>query len=306
MYSHPTQKAARNKPKEGSDPQEKIGAAPEALPAGLYLVSTPIGNLRDITFRALDILSSVDVVACEDTRVTGKLLNAYNIKKKMMSYNDHNANGRRDGILDAITEGASVALVSDAGAPLISDPGYKLVREAVKAGHKVTSIPGASAAVTALQLSGLPSDAFCFAGFLPAKQTARKRVLEKWKEVEATLIFYETGPRLEASLKDIKSVLGERPVALARELTKMFEEIRREKVSRLLSEVRQKGPPKGEIVLVIGREEPEEMPQVNLESQIKKALETMSVRDAAEAVAEASGKPKKTIYTLALKLSGKS
>ncbi len=305
MYSNPTQKAGRGKPKDGSDPQGKSPDMDQALPAGLYLVSTPIGNLRDITFRALDILSSVDAIACEDTRVTGKLLSAYNIKKKMMSYNDHNANGRRGGILEAIAEGQAVALVSDAGAPLISDPGYKLVREAVRAGHKVTSIPGANAAVTALQLSGLPSDSFCFGGFLPPKPTARKRVLEKWKDMDATLIFYETGPRLEASLKDIKSVLGDRPVALARELTKMFEEIRREKVSKLLSEVRQKGPPKGEIVLVIGKEEPEEMPQVNLDEQIKKALETMSVRDAAEFVAEATGKPKKTIYTLALKLSGK-
>ncbi len=305
MSENPTQKTMQNKAKDTSDPEEKQGLHALSLPAGLYLVSTPIGNLRDITFRALDTLSSVDLVACEDTRVTGKLLSAYNIKKKMLSYNDHATQGKRTKIIEAIENGQSVALVSDAGAPLISDPGYKLVRETMQAGHKVTSIPGANAAVTALQLSGLPSDKFFFGGFLPAKTGARKKFLEPFQDIEASLIFYETGPRLEDSLKDIKSVLGERPVALARELTKMYEEIKRESISSLLSTIRQKGAPKGEIVLVIGQPEPEEIPLQNLEEQIRSALETMSVRDAAESVAAATGKPKKAIYTLALKLSGK-
>lgn len=276
------------------------------MPAGLYLVATPIGNMRDITFRALDVLASVDFVACEDTRVTGKLLNAFGIKKKMISYNDHSVARQRDMIVNEIAGGASVALVSDAGMPLISDPGYKLVRALVAAGHKITSLPGANAAMMALQLSGLPSDMFAFGGFLPAKETARRKILESWLDFNGTLIFYETGPRLEACLRDIKKVLGERPVSIARELTKMFEEVKRGPVSTLLMDVARKGPPKGEIVLVIGHAEKEDVPAVNLEQQIKQALQTMSVRDAADFVAQASGKPKKAIYTLTLKLSGKS
>lgn len=288
-------------------PTQKNREGPESisLPAGLYLVATPIGNMRDITFRALDVLAAVDFVAAEDTRVTGKLLNAFGLKKKMLSYNDHSSVRQRDVLMGHIRDGKSVALVSDAGTPLVSDPGYKLVRGAVEQNIKVTSIPGASAAVTALQLSGLPSDAFSFAGFLPSKTSARKKMLKKWADVPGTLIFYETGPRLTGSLKDMKEVLGDRSACIARELTKMFEEIRRGSLSGLIAESLKKEPPKGEIVVVVGQGAAPETSSERLEDQITKALETMSVRDAAEAVSIASGKPKKAIYTLALKLSGK-
>lgn len=304
-----TQKQMQKKGAVAKPVTDKTAQAPKAsaMPAGLYLVATPIGNMRDITFRALDVLASVDLVACEDTRITGKLLNAFGLKKKMISYNDHSAARQRAPIVEAIANGQSVALVSDAGMPLISDPGYKLVRDLVSQGHKVTSLPGANAAMVAIQLSGLPSDMFAFGGFLPPKETARRKTLDAWKEFSGTLIFYETGPRLEACLRDIKKVMGERPVAIARELTKMFEEVKRGNVSTLLMEVARKGPPKGEIVLVIGQPDAgEAAAPVNLEEQILQALQSMSVRDAADFVAEASGKPKKTIYTLTLKLSGKS
>lgn len=288
---------------------QKDGPAPQtvSLKPGLYLVATPIGNMRDISFRALDILSSVDLVACEDTRVTGKLLSAYRVKKTMVSYNDHNAGRQRGPILDAIAAGKAVALVSDAGTPLISDPGYKLVRAVQDGGFYVTAIPGANAAMTAIQLSGLPSHAFTFLGFLPPKSGARKKMLEPWVESEASLIVYETAPRLLDSLKDIRAVLGDRPAAVAREMTKLFEEVKRDRLGNLVHHYDRNGPPKGEIVIVIGPPEPEEESAAgdNIETQLKKALKTMSVRDAAEVVSVATGKPKKTIYLLALKLSGK-
>ncbi len=287
---------------------DKTSPEPQAsaIPPGRYLVATPIGNMRDITFRALDTLASVDFVVCEDTRVTGKLLNAFGIKKKMVAYNDHATAKQRAPIVEAIAGGASVALVSDAGMPLISDPGYKLVRELVAAGHRVTSLPGANAAMMGLQLSGLPSDMFAFGGFLPPKETARRKTLSAWKDFSGTLIFYETGPRLEACLRDIKKTMGERQIAVARELTKMFEDVKRGPVSTLLMETAKKGPPKGEIVLIIGQPEEEvAAPITNLDGQIRLALQTMSVRDAADFIAEATGLPKKTIYTLTLKLSGK-
>lgn len=285
----------------------------QTLKSGLYLVATPIGNMRDISFRALDVLSSVDSIACEDTRVTGKLLNAYRIKKPMVQYNDHNAPRQRTKILQELAEGKRVALVSDAGTPLISDPGYKLVREARDQGFDVTSVPGANAVLTALQVSGLPSDAFSFIGFLPAKSGARKKTLEEWSTTPGSLVIYETAPRLEESLADMLSVLGNRQAAVTRELTKMFEEVQADSLEDLVKHYKKKGAPKGEIVIVIGSaatiamsEEDEASKAVTLEDQLRVALKSMSVKDAAEVVATASGKPKKTIYMLALKLSGKS
>ena len=285
----------------------------QTLKSGLYLVATPIGNMRDISFRALDVLSSVDSIACEDTRITGKLLNAYRIKKPMVQYNDHSAARQRTKILQELAEGARIALVSDAGTPLVSDPGYKLVREARDQGFNVTAIPGANAVLTALQLSGLPSDAFSFIGFLPAKSSARKKALEAWAQTPGSLVVYETAPRLEESLADMLVALGNRQAAVTRELTKMFEEVQTGALEDLIKHYKKKGPPKGEIAIVIGSEatiafsEEEEMAKaVTIEDQLRVALKSMSVKDAAEAVAAASGKPKKTIYTLALKLSGKS
>lgn len=296
-----TQKIAQSDPKN------------QTLKNGLYLVSTPIGNMRDISFRALDVLSSVDMIACEDTRITGKLLSAYRIKKPMVQYNDHSAAKQRTKILQDLAEGARIALVSDAGTPLISDPGYKLVREAREQGVYVTAVPGANAVLTALQVSGLPSDAFSFIGFLPAKSTARKKMLEEWAETPGSLVVYETAPRLEESLKDMLSVLGNRQAAVTRELTKMFEEVQSGALEDLISHYKKKGAPKGEIAVIIGSKmtialsEEEEMSRaVTIEDQLRVALKSMSVKDAAETVATASGKSKKAIYTLALKLSGKS
>ena len=198
------------------------------LQPGLYVVSTPIGNLRDITLRALDVLAAADEVLAEDTRVAGKLLSAYGVKARLSPYHDHNGAERRPELLRKLSEGARIALVSDAGTPLVSDPGWKLAHEALEAGHRVFPIPGASAMLAGLVASGLPSDRFCFAGFLPPKQGARTQSLESLKAVPATLIFYESGPRLADTLADMASVLGAgRQGAVARELTKLFEETRR-------------------------------------------------------------------------------
>lgn len=281
---------------------------PKSVPMkpGFYLVATPIGNLRDITFRALDVLSSVDLIICEDTRVTGKLLNAYGFKKKMQVYNDHATDKQRDALIQAVVDGQSIAVLSDAGTPLVSDPGFKLVRGAANAGLYVTSIPGPNAALPALQLSGLPTDQFSFLGFLPPKTVARQSALKKWEAAPGTLIFYETGPRLLESLQDMRVVLGNREAAVMRELTKMYEEARRGSLSDLILHYNTKGAPKGEIVVVLGHAVSEIVSTESIEKQLQKALEKMSVRDAAEMVATATGKPKKTIYTLALKLASHS
>lgn len=279
---------------------------PESLPLapGLYIVATPIGNLRDITLRALDVLAGADLLVCEDTRVTGKLVEALGLpKKKMLSYNDHNADSRRGGVLAALAEGKSVALASDAGMPLVSDPGYKLVRDCLDLGIQVTTVPGPSAVLAALQLSGLPPDKFVFLGFLPPKTAARKKFLAAWAAVPATLVAFETGPRLASSLADMAEVLGaDRPAAVAREITKKFEESRRDTLSRLAAMYSEEDPPKGEIVVVIGPPEEKAVAADDLDARIKEALKGMSVRDAAAFVAQATGAPKKKVYERALAL----
>lgn len=291
---------------------DQQSAAPQQRPKpqgdlkpGLYLIATPIGNLRDITFRALDTLSSADLIICEDTRVTGKLLNAYGFKKPMQVYNDHSSDAQRDNIIKAIQEGQAVAILSDAGTPLVSDPGYKLVKLMIENGLYVTSVPGPSAALSGLQLSGLPTNQFSFLGFLPPKSGARVTALQEWAEVPSSLIVYETGPRLIDSLNDMKQVLGDREAAVTRELTKMYEEVKRDSLSALIKHYEENGTPKGEIVVVIAPRGEVVVSTESLENQIKKALETMSVRDAAEMVAKATGKPKRAIYTLALKLASR-
>lgn len=306
--------------KSSSKPQDILPAATEAVsktverPApkaapmkpGFYLVATPIGNLRDITFRALDVLSSVDLIICEDTRVTGKLMSAYGFKKKMQVYNDHSTDQQRDSLTALVEEGKAIAVLSDAGTPLVSDPGYKLVRAAIEKDLYITSVPGPNAALSAFQLSGLPTDQFSFLGFLPPKSTARQNTLKKWVEAPGTLIAYETGPRLLESLQDMRAVLGDRDASVMRELTKMYEEVRRGTLSDLILYYTEKGAPKGEIVVAVGHAVAEVISTESIEEQLKKALEKMSVRDAAEVVAQATGKPKKTIYTLALKLASAS
>ncbi len=275
---------------------------PEELEAGLYIVATPIGNLRDITLRALDTLKSVDIILCEDTRVTGKLLKAYDIRKPLKKYNDHSDSSVRAEIVHLISEGKAVALISDAGTPLICDPGYKLVVECQNNSLAVTSIPGANAPITALQISGMASDVFSFIGFLPPKMKARRDFLGQWKNASGVLIAFETAPRLLRALEDIRLVMGAREVAVVREITKLYEEVRRASVEELISYYAEAGAPKGEIVLVIGAGECAEYSDDDLKDMIRSALETMRSKEAASFVAENTGAKKSDLYNLALRI----
>jgi 16S rRNA (cytidine1402-2'-O)-methyltransferase len=268
----------------------------------LALVATPIGNLGDITARALDWLKSADLIACEDSRVTAVLLRHAGIERPLVSYHDHNAEAMRPRLLARVAAGERVALVSDAGTPLISDPGYKLVRAALDAGLAVTMLPGASAPIMALALSGLPSDRFLFGGFLPPKQAARRQAIREAALAPVTLIFFETAPRLLDSLGDLLAVLGDRPAAVARELTKMFEEVRRGALSDLIAHYGAAGPPKGEIVLVVGPPEENQAAAQDIDALLSRALASMSVKDAAATVSAATGRPKREIYARALEL----
>ena len=270
---------------------------------GLHIVATPIGNAADITLRALDILRNVDLIACEDTRVTRKLAQVHGFGAPQLAYHDHNGERVRPQLLARLAEGQRVALVSDAGTPLVSDPGYKLVREAIAAGHPVHVAPGPSAPLAALVLSGLPSNRFLFAGFLPPRSTGRRRELATLASLDATLIFFESGPRLADSLADMTAELGPRPAAVAREITKMFEEVRRDDLATLAAHYAQAGPPRGEIVVVVAPP-PEPVPAgpEALDQALLTALDTQSVRDAAAAVAEATGLPRREVYARALEL----
>ena len=259
------------------------------------MVSTPIGNLRDITLRALDVLTAADEVLAEDTRVAGKLMSAYGLKARLSPYHDHNGAERRPGLIRALQGGAKIALISDAGTPLVSDPGWKLAHEALEAGVKVIPIPGASAMLAGLVASGLPSDKFLFAGFLPPKSGARKSAAEALKAVPGTLIFYESGPRLADALADLASVLGDRDAAVTRELTKMFEETRRGTLA-------DSGPPRGEIVLLVGPPGEHEVTPQRLDAALRAALDGQPTKAAANAVAEALGLPKRDVYQRALQL----
>lgn len=301
----PSQEVLENAtPQDVNEPIEKPVIKPQGdLKPGLYLVATPIGNLRDITFRALDTIASVDLIICEDTRITGKLLRAYGFKKPMQVYNDHSSDYQRETIIKAVQSGQAIAVLSDAGTPMVSDPGYKLVRLAIENEQFVTSIPGPSAALSGIQLSGLPTNQFSFMGFMPPKSGARISALGAWADTPGSLILYETGPRLEDSLTDMVQVFGNREAAVTRELTKLYEEVRRGTLEELSAYYRDNGAPKGEIVVVVAPKSEAEVSSESLEKQIQKALETMSVRDASEMVAKATGKPKRTIYTLALKLA---
>ena len=267
---------------------------------GLYIVATPIGNLGDITLRAIETLRGVGAVACEDTRVTGKLLHHLGLKQKLIRYDDHASDETREHLL-ALAAEQPVALVSDAGTPLISDPGFRLVRDARERGIAVTSLPGASAAIMALTLAGLPTDRFLFAGFLPNKDKARRDVLAELAEVPATLIFYDTAPRLEASLEAIGAVLPGRGVAVARELTKKFEECRTGSPEDLIAHYAAH-PPKGEIVLVIGPP-PEVAPgEFDVDAMLLEELGALKASQAAAKVAKLTGLDRKTLYARALEL----
>jgi 16S rRNA (cytidine1402-2'-O)-methyltransferase len=294
------------------DPEEfardRIGARESSPPpeTGLYVVATPIGNLRDITLRALDILGGVSRVFAEDTRVARKLMDAYGLKPRLAAYHEHNAEAAREEILEALARGESVALISDAGTPLVSDPGYKLARAVIEAGHRVFPIPGASASLAALVVSGLPSDRFLFAGFLPNKQGARKATLAELADVDATLILYESGPRLADSLADMADVLGARPAAVARELTKMFEETRRDTLDVLAAHYAQAGGPRGEIVVVVGPPLAKaEVSEEALDAFLLKAL-PRGVKEAASEAARDLGVPRKRAYQRALELKDRA
>lgn len=278
---------------------------PSKLPPGLYIVATPIGNLGDISLRALKTLADADIVACEDTRVTGALLHHYGIKKHLISYHDHNADERQPEILSRIAAGESVALASDAGTPLISDPGYKLVQNCRANGYVVTAIPGASALLTALVSTGLPTDKFLFAGFLPPKKTARKKAIAELATIQATLIFYETPNRLQDVLDDMENVLGtDRPAAVARELTKLFEEINFSTLGELAAHYRDIPTPKGEIVILVGASSENETSEKDITEMLKTALKKQSLRDAVASVTETTGAKKSEVYKQALKLTG--
>jgi 16S rRNA (cytidine1402-2'-O)-methyltransferase len=268
---------------------------------GLYIVATPIGNLGDLTRRAVEVLSACDLIACEDTRVTGKLLNHIGIKQVMRRYDDHASDEARERLL--VEMGVkSVALVSDAGTPLISDPGYRLVRAARERGIPVTSIPGPSALVTALTLAGLPTDRFLFGGFLPGKDKARGDVLSELAVVPATLVFYETGPRLVDSLEAMARLLPGRDIAVARELTKLHEECRTGTADEMVEHYTAH-PPRGEIVLMAGPPGAAPAPDDDaIDAELRAALAEMSTSQAAGKVAKALGLDRKTLYARAMEL----
>ena len=271
------------------------------LDPGLYIVATPIGNLGDVTPRSVEVLRAVAAIACEDTRVTGKLLHHLGIKQKLIRYDDHASEATRDHLLQ-MAGTQPIALVSDAGTPLISDPGYKLVRMAHERDIAVTSLPGPSALIVALTLSGLPSDRFVFGGFLPSKAKARGEALAEFAGLKATLVFYETAPRLADSLAAIAEVLPGREVAVARELTKKFEECRRGSPDEVAAHYAAH-PPKGEIVLLVGPPgETAPGEGMDVDALLLAALATDKASQAAAQVAKATGLDRKALYARAMEL----
>jgi 16S rRNA (cytidine1402-2'-O)-methyltransferase len=272
------------------------------LAPGLYVVATPIGNLRDITLRALDVLARADLVLAEDTRVTGKLLSAFGLSAKLERHDEHGAERARPKALQALADGGRVALVSDAGTPLVSDPGYRLVREAAQAGHPVVPIPGASALLAGLSVAGLPTDRFLFAGFPPPKSAARRSFLAELAGVRATLVFFEGGSRLKASLADMAEVLGaEREAVVCRELTKLYETVVRAPLAALAADPRFEAP-KGEIVVLVGPGREVEASPADADAALAEALGRLKPADAAAEVAKALGLPRRDLYRRALAL----
>ncbi len=270
---------------------------------GLYIVATPIGNMRDITLRALDLLQLADKVLAEDTRQTRKLLDHYNIKADLTAYHDHNVAKMLPRVMDWLEEGHIIVQVSDAGTPLVSDPGYKLVQAAISAGHDVVAVPGASAPLAALVSAGLPSDRFLFAGFLPNKSAARRSTLIELMSIKATLIFFESPNRVTESLKNMKAVMGERNAVIAREITKKYEEVRRGSLTELIDSCEQDAP-RGEIVVLVG---PPAAPKLwtpaEVDAALKEKLPELGAKRASAEVAELSGWAKRNVYQRAILLS---
>ncbi len=273
------------------------------MAAGLYILATPIGNARDISLRALEVLKGCDVIAAEDTRVTAKLLAIHGIAKPLIPYNDHNGPQMRPKILARLEQGQAVVLVSDAGTPLVSDPGYKLVREVIGAGISVMALPGPSAVLAGLTLSGLPSDRFLFAGFLPSKAGERKAMLDEVSGIRATLIFFESAQRLDESLPALAEMLGDRQAVVARELTKLHEEIRRGSLGELAVHYAKAGAPKGEVTLLVAPPDAAGAPDsARIDAALKAALAFMPVKAAAEMIADLTDGSRKALYARALEL----
>jgi 16S rRNA (cytidine1402-2'-O)-methyltransferase len=274
---------------------------------GLHLVATPIGNLRDITLRALDVLRAADLVACEDTRRTGRLLEAYRIDARLSSYHEHNAARARPALLARLRAGETVALVSDSGTPLVSDPGYRLVVEAIEAGVAVFAVPGPSSLLAALTVSGLPTDRFVFAGFPPARAAARRRLFERLAGIDATLVVFESPKRLAATCAELAAALGERPAAVARELTKLHEEVLRAPLGELAARLGERPPLRGEAVLVVGppakgarKAAPDDGA---LDALLRAALGAAAPAAAARAVAAETGLSRRALYARAVALA---
>ena len=272
-----------------------------SLPPGLYLVATPIGNLRDVTLRALETLASADLICCEDTRITSRLLKRYGIAKSLKPYHDHNAAKVRPALLERLRGGASIALVSDAGTPLISDPGYKLVVGAIDDGHRIEVVPGASAPIMAVALSGIPADRFLFAGFLPAKSAEKRRALEEVRSIPAALVLFEAPGRVTDTLEAVRTVLGDRRIVIARELTKLHEEVMRGSADELLERIASRQALKGEITLVVAPPAEQAADPVEIEEALRMALLVAPPARAAADVAKRFGVPKKDLYALALR-----
>lgn len=276
-----------------------------SLPAALYVVSTPIGNSRDITLRALDVLAAADVLAAEDTRMARRLLELYGLspgQRPLIAYHDHNGKAQRPRLLAALEAGRSVAYVSDAGTPMVADPGYVLCREAIEAGHQVVAVPGASAMLAGLTVSGLPTDRFLFGGFAPTKPAARRRFFGDFESVQATLVFYESPRRLRAALEDMIAVWGpRRRAALCRELTKKFEEVRRGSLAELLEGLDDMTL-KGELVICVERAAATPPEAEDVEAALRRAMLSESLKDAAASVAKATGLPRRQVYQIALGL----
>jgi len=276
------------------------------LAAGLHIVATPIGNLRDITLRALETLAAADLIACEDTRITRRLLDHYGITTPLTPYHEHNATAARPKLIARLAAGEAVALVSDAGTPLISDPGFKLAREARNAGHVVTALPGPSATLAALASAGLPTDRFFFEGFLPAKEGQRRSRIAELARLPSTLILFESGPRLPRALADLAAGLGPREAAVCRELTKLHEEIRRGDLAELAKAYAEGAETRGEIVIVIAppAADADALDEGEVDALLRSALDRVSVKDAVSEVASATGRPRREIYQRALALTG--
>lgn len=282
-----------------------LRAEAEPIQPGLHVVATPIGNLGDISFRALATLAAADAIIAEDTRVTKTLLAHYGIATPLIAYHEHNAAIVRPHLLEKLAGGAALALVSDAGTPLISDPGFKLVSEALAQNCAVVPVPGPSAVLAALTVAGLPTDRFFFEGFLPPKSAARRTRIKDLAAIPGTLVFFESARRAASTLSDLAAVLGPRHAAIARELTKHFETVRRAPLPDLAALVAAEGPPKGEIVLLVGPpiEQRQTLPGQDLDARLSRALKEHSVKDAAALVAAETGEPRRNVYARAIELS---